>query len=132
NTLMQSIDSEETLIWQAPKILKLLEEWQELSRELRLPVAESESTVDDNNKQLWEQLVNRFTKRTNQTLQATYNNESKVTTRNIAEWVKYLAPKLLSQSSLVRDGDTNSYHNLNTKMMSPLEQYVIYMQRTED
>lgn len=132
NTLMQSIDSEETLIWQAPKILKLLEEWQELSRKLRLPVAESESTVDDNNKQLWEQLVNRFTKRTNQTLQATYNNESKVTTRNIAEWVKYLAPKLLSQSSLVRDGETNSYHNLNTKMMSPLEQYVIYMQRTED
>src|SRR5690625_3367228 len=131
-TLMQSINSEEDLLRQTPAILKLLEQWSQLGQHLQQQFPEQVAHGNDRALQLWEDLINRYMKRMRLGSQTPYMRESKVTTDDVAKWIKHLEPALLNQQQNQHDSAMPTHPILNAKPMSPIEQYVIYMQHADD
>lgn len=131
-SLMESIESEEDLLRQTPVILKLLEQWSQQGDKMQLQMTEQTTAKNKQLFQLWDKLVNRYTKRTQLSNQTPYSNESKVTTRDIANWMKHLAPALETNEQLNRNTPMFTSNSLTGSPMSPIEQYVIYMQHSDD
>lgn len=132
NQMMQSISSEEGLMKKAPEILRLLEQFHQLNQSEQLQLTQLMNESDDELQRLFKELMSRFSKRTNFAKQATYNTESKVTTTDVIKWMKHLAPTLLTKTTNINEAQTIAPNILKTQTMSPIEQYVIYMQRSEN
>lgn len=130
--MMQSINSEESLKQQAPGILKLLEQFQQLNQNEYRQLTQLFAESDDEWQHVLKELIGRFSKRENLVKRATYSHDSKVTTQDITRWIKHLSPSLFTKPTNINETQTIAPNILKTQTMSPIEQYVIYTQRLDN
>jgi len=126
-SLLSSIQSERDLAHVAPKILKLLEQWSHIADKF---VAEEHSTSEKSRMyQLWNELTTTFHKRHQLASGQTYNRTAKVTSADIIKWLQPLITKNLITHISAVGTEQNFQPSLS---MSPLEQYVIYMNANDN
>ena len=126
-SLMETVQSDQELIKVAPKILNLLQQWtsehQHINGEQTITeVKQEQSKV----LRLWLGLVDSFHKRQKFATKQLYNENAKVTSRDIVKWLK----QSLHTSEMTQNASNNLYKGtFSSSTMTPVEQYVIHIQQ---
>lgn len=127
--IMQNIDSEADLIQRSPAILKILEQYYQLEQDTSIQNFERLLVNDEKIDTLLQELIDRYTKRMSFVKRATsYNNESKVTSKDVVKWIKHLSPTLMANTSNLHNTEQVVPNILKVQTISTIEQYIIYMQ----
>jgi len=121
-----NFDLDSNIQHQSQTLLKLLGEWQTLNDSIRIETVEEHLADHKKLMKLWDELVSRYSKRTNSLVQSTYHHNSKVDNQDIINWVKHLLPKIVPNSESSQFTQTLTHEIVNPTMQSALEQYVIY------
>lgn len=130
-SIVEERDFEASIQRQAPFLLKLLGQWQSLNEDVRLMTVEENLSTNKSLTKLWDELYNRFNKRTNSLVQTTYHHDSKVSSQDISNWLKHLMPKVLQSTQLTQPVQIPNFESINPMMQSPIEQYIIYTRLTD-
>jgi len=121
HAIFSKLNSKDDIQKAAPKILELLQQWQNLVKSSNTSTSQLQQSIETNRQELevWKQVLGAFQKREQLAGKQLYQTDSKVTVIDVTKWVT---------KALETDKITNSIGNFNTSMpMSKLEQYSIYI-----
>jgi len=110
------------------RLLSLLEQWSQLSKDGKLSLTESlKDSVSEKELKLWEKLSTIFNKRIAQQNKGTYRSEATVTSKDIAKWLETLMSETVENKG---QAITTSYQDLG-RQMTQIEQYIVHVQSSD-
>lgn len=128
-SMMQTVHHEQDLVKVAPEILKMLKQWTSQHQPLTADATDQSDQKQSHSLQLWESLVETFQKRDELVSRQFYNRDAKVSSVDVVKWLR--------QSLFSADASQITYasyvHNgsIPASTMTPVEQYVIYIQNQQ-
>ncbi|QKY69035.1 flagellar hook-length control protein FliK [Lentibacillus sp. CBA3610] len=128
--LLAQITDQKSISKSAPEFLKLLEQWSALAKDSTKQTSalmQSLPARNENNKAVWQELVQSFQKRNQLAVNHQYNTNAKVTIRDVAKWLQHA---IRNQTQLDKATAQQALTFTSSMPMSKVEQYVIHLNQT--
>lgn len=129
-SIMANINNESEAVKDAPKLLKLIEQWTELERkhgQSGMKLIALEENQEEKQQSGWKQLINAYKRRNQLAVRNQYNSVAQVSSADIANWMKPLLGEH-QEAEMIRQHPSTT---LSSMPISRLEQYVMYMNQAQ-
>ncbi|WP_067729387.1 flagellar hook-length control protein FliK [Oceanobacillus damuensis] len=127
NELLSKVKTQEDVLKASPKILELLQQWQDLNKgtiNKNAAVQTLDQAQGSRESVAWKSILETFQKREHFSGKQLYNTDSKVTVNDVSKWVG---------KALEADKINNVPVSLNTSLpLAKLEQYAIYINQSQN